>query len=94
MQKIIKEGIWRYSENHFEKIILVEQDWDQFHEEGYDEDPPYLNSEGLVYYLHLGDFYYDEYGSISAKSISKPFLSENEAVLYTLNNLSDLKWNN
>jgi hypothetical protein len=94
MQRIIKEGTWRYTENHFEKIILVEQDWDQFHEEGYDEDPPYLNSEGLAYYLHYGDYYYNEYGTISSRSISIPFLSQNEALSYAENNLIELKWNN
>lgn len=34
MQRIIKERTLKYAETHFEKIILVEQGWDQFYEEG------------------------------------------------------------
>jgi len=92
MQKIIKDGIWRYSEDHFEKIIIVEQDWDQFYEEGYNEDLPYLNSDGLVYYLHFGDYWFNEFGNISSRGVAIPFLSQIEAEEYAKNEFRDLKW--
>jgi len=93
MQRIIKEGKWKYSETHFEKIILVEQDWDQFYEEGYSEGEPYLNSDGLVYYLHFGDYQYNEYGTISSRSISIPFLSSNEAIIHAESEMQEMEWN-
>lgn len=94
MQKIIKEGSWRYSGTHFEKVIVVEQDWDQFYEEGYSEGDPYLNSAGLVYYLHFGDYWLNEFGNISSRGVAVPFLSFNEAMKHAENELSELKWNN
>ncbi|MPS64242.1 MAG: hypothetical protein DI622_01520 [Chryseobacterium sp.] len=93
MQRIVKEGNWKYSDEHFEKIIIVEQDWDQFYEEGYSEDPPYLNSKGYVYYIHFGNYWINEYGNICPGSISIPFLSKEEAEEYAKNQVSDLMWN-
>lgn len=94
MQKIIKEGSWEYTENHFEKVIAVEQDWDHFYEEGYSEGEPYLNSEGLVYYLHFGEYWFNELGHISSRGGTVPFLSLDDAMVYAENELPKLKWNN
>lgn len=94
MQKIVKEGSWKYSGTHFEKVIIVEQDWDQFYEEGYNEGEPYLNSEGIVYYVHFGEHWLNEFGHISSRGAIVPFLSLNDAMVHAENELSELKWNN
>ena len=92
MQKIIKKGIWRYSGDYFKKIIIVEQDWDEFYEEGYSDFLALLNENGLVYFIHYGDYWDNEYGTISSDSISIPFLSEKEAEEHAKIKVSDLKW--
>lgn len=92
MQKIIKKGTYRYSDDYFEKIIIVEQDWDEFYEEGYSDFLPNLNDKGLVYFIHFSDYWLNEYGTISSRSISIPFLSEKEAMEYAKLNVNDLSW--
>lgn len=93
MQRIVKEGKWRYSDDYFEKIIIVEQNWDEFYEEGYSDFLPNLNEQGLVYFIHYGNYYYNEYNNISSSSISIPFLSQKDAELFAEKAVSDLKWN-
>lgn len=92
MQKIVNEGKWRYKDEFFEKIIIVEQDWDEFYEEGYSDFSPNLNEKGLVYFIHYGDYDYNEYNNISSKSISAPFLSQKDAEVFAENTVSDLIW--
>nr|WP_314499393.1 hypothetical protein [uncultured Chryseobacterium sp.] len=92
MQKIIRRGKYRYDGDHFEKIIIVEQDWDEFYEEGYSDFLPNLNDKGLVYFIHFSDFWLNEYGNIFSRSISIPFLSEIEAVEHAMLNVTDLSW--
>lgn len=94
MQKIVKEGKWKYSDDYFEKIIIVEQDWDEFYEEGYSDFLPHLNEEGLVYFIHYGDYYYDEYNNIRSRSISAPFLCQKDAEQFAEKTVSELQWSN
>jgi len=92
MQKIVKKGRWNYSNGSLEKVIIVEQDWDELFEEGYSEGDPYLNDLGLVYFIHFGDYSYNEYGNIISESISIPFLSLDKAEKYVQQKVSHLEW--
>lgn len=92
MQLIVKKGKWTYAEEHLEKIIIVEQDWDELYETGYSEDDPYLNSDGLVYFIHYGDYQYNEFGNIFSRSMSIPFLSLKEAEVCAEQHVSGLQW--
>lgn len=92
MQRIVKAGRWRYDGDFFEKIIIAEQDWDGFFEEGYDKEFPFLNAYGLIYHLHYGDYSKNEYGNISSKGMSVPFLSQIEAEEYARKIFKDLEW--
>jgi len=92
MQKIVKKGTWDYSNGSLEKVMIIEQDWDELFEEGYSEGDPYLNDSGLVYFIHFGDYSYNEYGNIVSGSISIPFLSLDEAEKYAEQQVSHLEW--
>ncbi|MBV6879196.1 hypothetical protein NG800_006575 [Epilithonimonas ginsengisoli] len=92
MQKIVKQGRYKYSDIQYEKIIIVEQDWDELYEEGYSDFVPNLNDKGLVYFIHFSDYWLNEYGNISSRSISIPFLSEKDALKYASLNVNGLSW--
>ncbi|WP_415328438.1 hypothetical protein [Chryseobacterium sp. MMS23-Vi53] len=92
MQKVIKKGEWKYSGNTYLPILLVEQDWDHFYEEGYSNFPSHTNKEGFVYYLHFGKHRINEYGNILSDSSSQPFSSVEEAMNYAERNIEVLKW--
>ena len=92
MQRIIKKGEWKYSGNTYLSILLVEQDWDHFYEEGYSDFAPHINKEGFVYYLHFGKYFINEYGNISSDSCSQPFLSVEEALHYAERNIETINW--
>ncbi len=94
MQRIIKEGVWLYANQVDEKITIIEQDWDHYYENGYDDDEPCLNDEGLVYFLYTGDLHRNNRGNLSAKNISIPFLSSEEAEAYANAEFSNLRWSN
>jgi hypothetical protein len=92
MQKIIKKGEWKYSGNTYLPILLVEQDWDHFYKDGYNTFSSHINKEGLIYYLHFGKYFINEYGNISSHSSSQPFLSVQEAINYAERNIEILNW--
>lgn len=92
MQKIIKKGEWKYSGNTYLPILLVEQNWDHFYEEGYSRFASQIKRGGLIYYLHFGKYFVNEYGNISSDSSSRPFLSIDEAINYAERNIEKLNW--
>ncbi|GAA4158708.1 hypothetical protein GCM10022217_20300 [Chryseobacterium ginsenosidimutans] len=92
MQKIIRRGEWKYSGNTYLPILLVEQDWDHFYEQGYNNLLPHINKKGLEYYLYFGRYFINEYGNISSHSSSRPFLSIEEAIEYAERNIEKLHW--
>lgn len=92
MQKIIRKGEWKYSGNTYLPILLVEQDWDHFYEQGYSHILPHISKKGLEYYLYFGKYVVNEYGHISSDSSSRPFLSIEEAIHYAERNIEKLNW--
>jgi hypothetical protein len=92
MQTIIKKGEWKYSGNTYLPILLVEQDWDRFYEQGYSHVLSHINKKGLEYYLHFGRYFINESGNISSDSSSKPFLSIEEAMDFAQRNIEILNW--
>lgn len=92
MQKIIKKGEWKHSGNTYLPILLVEQDWDNFYGKNHSRFSSPLNQKELVYLLHFGKYFINEYGNISSESSSQPFLSVQEAINYAERNIEILNW--
>jgi len=92
MQKIIKKGEWKYSGSTYLPILLVEQNWDHFYEEGYSRFSSQIKRGELIYYLHFGKYCINEYGNIASDSSSQPFLSIKDAMDYAERNIEKLNW--
>ncbi len=52
--EVVKVGTWLYDENVEMSVRIIRQNWDYYYEEGYDDEPPRLNSEGHAYYVDYG----------------------------------------
>lgn len=88
--KIIREGNWVYDNLVTKTVKIIEQNWDNYYEEGYSEEPPDLNEKGLAYYVVFGEP--NAEGNYS--SISRTFLSLSEAIQFAENSVEFLKWHN
>lgn len=87
--KIIKEGYWIYNERVVPVYIII-QNWDFFYEEGYDEEPPDLNKEGIAYYI-----IFDKFETFKNANRSETCLSEKEVIsLAEMKVSSKIYWNN
>ena len=49
-RRIVKRGTWLYDDAVRKAVVIIEQNWDLYHEEWYD-DPPDLDENGLAYYV-------------------------------------------
>lgn len=88
-QKVIKSGTWLYDGQVEKPILIIRQNWDYYHEEGYDPDPPDLNKAGEAYYLVYDGP--DEQGRYHPQS--KSCLSLEEAVRLAEGTImGDIRW--
>ena len=52
--QVLREGTWLYDGAVPCRVRVVGQDWDYYHEPGFDPEPPDLDAEGWAYYVMYG----------------------------------------
>jgi len=72
--KIIEKGFWK-RDDQFYNLYIIEQNWDYFYEDRYDNEPPDLNENDLAYYIIYGDFI-----EVKNANRSRTCLSKDEAI--------------
>ena len=76
IRKTVKSGVWLYDGVVETSVRIIEQNWDQYHEDGYTTDPPDLNEDGYAYYVVYGDTVLEGH----YRHLSRTCLSLREAV--------------
>lgn len=81
--EIVKKGYWLYDNDIKKPISILKQNWDFYYEEGYENEPPDLNSDGEAYYV-----IFDNFSDLRYANRSQTCFSEKEAIALAENKVT------
>ena len=54
-REIVKSGRWLYDNMVWKPVYILRQNYDPLYEEGFDDEPPTLNDDGVSYTVAFGE---------------------------------------
>ena len=75
-----KVGTWLYDETIPMPVLILAQNWDFYHEDAYDAEPPDLNAEGRAFYVVYGEPSASGYRSRTCLSLAEAVALAEETV--------------
>lgn len=86
--EIVKTGLAFSDALGYVSVKILKQNWDFYYDEGYDDEAPDLNEQGIAYYVIYG-----AYDDISYANRSRTCLSESEAIQFAEQSLhTKINW--
>ncbi len=52
--RVVQVGTWLYDGSVEMSVRIVQQNWDYYYEQGFDDEPPELNADGYAFYAVYG----------------------------------------